>query len=133
MSVVLDTSALLALLNRSDPNHEPVKDILVTEPGHLIIPVGILSEICYLIELRLGHQVFALFFDDLIQENFSLDCGTQDLTDIKRLAERYANLPLGYSDAAVVCCAVRTTQRIVSLDRRDFQVVQRELGFALLP
>jgi predicted nucleic acid-binding protein len=99
----------------------------------LIIPVGIISEICYLIELRLGHQVFALFFDDLIKENFSLDCGTKDLTDIKRLAERYDNLPLGYSDAAVVCCAVRTTQRIVSLDRRDFQVVQRELGLALLP
>lgn len=133
MSLVLDTSAALAFLNRSDPNHGPVKSILVSEPGQLIIPVGILAEIFYLIELRLGQQVFQLFCDDLVQGNFSLDCGTADLPAIKQLAERYSNLPLGFADAAVICCALRTTQRIVSLDRRDFQIVQRELGFALLP
>jgi len=51
LSLVLDTSAALAFLNRSEPNHGPVKSTLVSEPGQLIIPVGILAEIFYLIKL----------------------------------------------------------------------------------
>lgn len=133
MSLVIDTSAVLAFLNRADPNHGVVADILMREPGAVILPVGILSEIFYLIELRLGSKVFALFCDDLVGGNFTLDCGVNDLWEIKTLAGRYDNLPLGFSDAAVICCAMRTARRILSLDRRDFEVVQRELRFELLP
>jgi predicted nucleic acid-binding protein len=133
LSLVLDTSAVLAFLNRSDLGHLAVSEVILQEAGKLIIPVGILSEISYLVDARLGNRVFGLFFDDVVQENFSLDCGLDDLIDVQQLVKRYNDLPLGYADAVVISCAIRTTKRIVSLDRRHFAVVQRELGFELLP
>jgi uncharacterized protein len=102
LSLVLDTSAVLAFLNRSDPNHSVVSEIIVGEVGRLIIPVGILSEIGYLVEARLGSHVLDLFFDDIIKANFSLDCGLDDLVNVQQLVKRYSNLPLGYADAAVI-------------------------------
>jgi uncharacterized protein len=132
LSLVLDTSAVLALLNRSEPHHVAVKGVLLAAPGDLIIPTGILAEIGYLVENRLSHAVFDLFLEDILDGNFTLDCGNNDITRIRHLSARYSNLPLGYADAAVIACAERLTTGIVSLDKRHFEVVQRELGFELL-
>jgi uncharacterized protein len=133
LSLILDTSAVLAFLNRSDLNHAAVRDVILKETGKLIIPVGILSEIGYLVETRLGAHVFDLFLEDITKSNFVLECGLDDIANIRQLIMRYTDLPLGYADAAVITCAARMTKRIVSLDKRDFEVVQRELGFELLP
>ena len=97
------------------------------------MPVGILAEIAYLVETRLGNKVFDAFLRDIEARHFSLDCGLESVGDVRRLAERYADLPLGYADATVITCALKYGGRVVSLDRRDFEVVQRELDFTLLP
>jgi hypothetical protein len=130
--LVLDTSAVLAFLNRSDPNHKAIAKIVMESDG-LLIPVGILAEIAYLVEHRLGSRTLDLFFEDILKANFGLDCGLDDLAEIRQLVKRYDNLPLGYADAAVMTCARRTASGVLSLDRRDFEIVRRELGFVLLP
>ena len=56
-----------------------------------------------------------------------------ELPRVRELVQRYADLPLGFADAAVVACAERTTGRVLTFDRRDFAVVAREGTIQLAP
>lgn len=98
-----------------------------------IVPAGILAEICYLVEARLGHDVLDAFLADLADGTFHLDCGERDLPEIRRLAGRYRDMALGFSDAAVVACAVRSGGLVLTFDRRDFDVVAGEAAISIRP
>ncbi len=132
--ITLDTSGLFALLNRADPDHEPVKKILFEDTGPYLVPAGILAEIAYLVERRLGTEVLEGFILDLESGGFTLHCGEEDLPRIRELVRRYADLPLGLADASVIACAEREGgSRVLTLDRRHFGVVAREGGINPLP
>ena len=131
--ITLDSSALFALLNRADPGHAAVLDVLARDRGPQIVPAGILAKTAYLVETRYGVQVMDRLLGDLETGVFTLDCGERDLGRIRALANRYADLPLGFSDAAVVACAERNGGQVLTLDRRDFGVVAREGTITLLP
>lgn len=62
-----------------------------------------------------------------------LDCGERDLARVRQLLERYGDLRLGSADAFVIACAERNGKRVLTLDRRRFDVVGRELGLEVLP
>jgi uncharacterized protein len=66
-------------------------------------------------------------------ERRTLDCGEQDVPRIRTLVRRYADLPLGFADAAVIACAERYGGRVLTLDLRHFGVVAREGNLTLLP
>ena len=137
--ITLDTSGLFALLNRRDPDHEPVKAALLEDAGPYLVPAGILAEIAYLVERRLGIEVLEVFISDLEAGGFALDCGEEDLPRVWELVRRYADLPLGFADASVVACAERargregTGGKVLTLDRRHFGVVAREGNITPLP
>ena len=132
--IALDTSGLFALLNRADPDHEPVKGVLKEDPGPYLVPAGILAEVAYLVERRLGTEVLEAFVLDLEGGGFSLHCGEEDLARIRELVRRYDDLPLGFADASVVACAERESGgRVLTLDRRHFDVLAREGGITPLP
>jgi predicted nucleic acid-binding protein len=124
--ITLDTSALYALLDRRDPDHVRVLEVLQTDPGPYVVPAGILAELAYLVESRLGCRAMDAVLADLESGAYSLDCGDDDLPRIRNLAQRYESLPLGYADAAVIACAERNGGRVLTLDIRDFGVVARE-------
>jgi len=52
---------------------------------------------------------------------------------VRVLVNRYAGLPLGFADAAVIACAERSGGAVLSLDRRDLGVVAREGRILVLP
>jgi len=131
--IALDTSALFALLNRRDPDHERVRAALLLDRGPYMVPAGILAEIAYLIEQRLGQRVLELFLGDLQDGSYTVDCGAADLDRVAELVKRYADLPLGFSDAAVIACAERCGGRVMTLDLRDFGVVAREGRLHIFP
>jgi predicted nucleic acid-binding protein len=45
----------------------------------------------------------------------------------------HADLPLGFADASVISCAERSGGAVLTLDRRDFDVVAAEGKIALVP
>ncbi|MGH9022933.1 MAG: PIN domain-containing protein, partial [Acidimicrobiia bacterium] len=64
------------------------------------------------------------------------DLTTEDWARVVALVDRYADLPLGLVDAAVIAIAERHgATRIATLDHRDFSVVRpRHVdAFELLP
>jgi predicted nucleic acid-binding protein len=131
--ITLDTSGLLALLNRRDPDHARVRGVLDGDSGPYLVPAGILAEITYMIEQRLGLRTLDLFLQDLESGAYSLDCGQEDLPRIRALITRYADLQLGFADASVVACAERSGGRVLTLDLRDFGVVARGGALQILP
>jgi uncharacterized protein len=131
--ITLDTSGLFALMNRRDPAHQKARKALLADAGPYLVPAGILGEISYLLERRYGIKALDAFLEDLESGTFRLDCGEGDLARVRALANRYADLPLGFADAAVIACAERNGGAVLTLDRRDFGVVAREGRIVLLP
>jgi len=131
--ITIDTSGLLAIINRRDPDHEAAADALRGDRGPYIVPVGILAEITFMLAGRMGGDVLDAFLGDLESGAYSLDCGQGDLSRIRDLVRRYESLPLGFADAAVIACAERSGGRVLTLDRRDFGVVAREGSITMHP
>ena len=109
--ITLDTSALYALLNRRDRAHEAAVQAFENDPGPYLVPAATLGEIAFLVEERLGIQVLDLLLADLESGAYTIDCGEADLGRTRELVARYADLSLGYVDAAVIACAERSGGR----------------------
>ena len=131
--ITLDTSGILAALNRGDPDHTRARKALKSERGPLIVPVGILAEAGYMIEMDLGAAVLRQFLADIVDGSFALDCGESDMSRIVALLERYDDLRLGFADACVIACAERNGGRVLTFDERDFAPVAREGKISLVP
>lgn len=97
------------------------------------MPAGILAEIAYLVERWLGLEVLDALLADLESGALSVECGDEDIARVRELVGRYADLPLGLADAAVIACAERHGGKVLTLDVHDFGVVAREGTIALLP
>jgi len=52
---------------------------------------------------------------------------------IRELVLRYADLELGFTDSGVIACAERNGGKVLTFDRRDFEVVAREGRITILP
>ena len=130
--ITIDTSALLALTNRRDPNHERTVAALEDAVPPYFIPTAILSEIAYMLESRDRTGALLSIVADIESGYFELDCGEANLPRIRKLVQRYADLPLGLADASVIACAERHGGKVLSADR-DIWIVAREGALTVLP
>jgi uncharacterized protein len=124
--LTLDSSGIFAALDRTDRHHAEARDAIAADDGPLLVPMGIMAEIGYMVEERLGHRVLDAFLADLATGAFAAECGEEDLPRARVLVDRYHDLPLGVADALVVACAERHRRRVLSFDFRRFGVVARE-------
>jgi predicted nucleic acid-binding protein len=129
--IVLDTSGILALLDADDPGHSRCVTAVRAARSPLLLPAGILGEVGYLLEAKLGTAAVVDFADELSKRSFVLDCGEHDFARIGELLSRYADLRLGLADASVIACAARRSAPVLTLDFRDFGPVAREGRIAL--
>lgn len=131
--ITLDTSGLVAVLNRRDEHHTSVRGVLERTPRPWFVPATILCETAYLLERRVGPLALDVLLQDLDRGEYTLDCGELDIVRIRTLVQRYADLPLGVVDASVIACAERRNGRVLTLDRRHFGVVACEGRLRLFP
>lgn len=82
---------------------------------------------------RAGVSVLDEFLEDIQTGAYRLECGEDDFGRVRELLERYADLGLSFTDAAVIACAERNGGRVLTFDRRDFDVVAREGSITILP
>jgi uncharacterized protein len=131
--ITLDTSAVIALLDRRDSDHVAVRQAVEADPGPWLVPAGILAEVAFMLQSRFVAGALSAFLADLEHGEYALVCGEEQLPRVRQLVERYADLPLGFSDAAVIACAEEAGGKVATLDRRDFELVGRESSIELLP
>ncbi|HTE84082.1 MAG TPA: PIN domain-containing protein [Dehalococcoidia bacterium] len=121
---VVDAGPLYASVDADDDDHERSAAVLQRADLRLIVPALVVAEVTYLVGRRLGARIESRFLAGLrevsVQSPFS-----EDWERIAELVDRYANFPLGGTDASVVALAERlNTDLVVSLDRRHFGAVQ---------
>lgn len=131
--ITLDTSGILAALNRSDRDHDRARRVLEEERGPRIVPTGILAEAGYVVEADLGPQVLRQFVRDVAAGHFRVDCGSEDLGRIGDLLAQFEDLRIGFADACVVACAERNGGRVLTFDDRDFGPIARAGTISLVP
>lgn len=122
-NVILDTSALVALINRNDPNHSwAVREWMQLKP-----PVwtceAVISETCFLLKRKyLTEVVFEMIEAGAIAIAFNLQ---EESSNIRSLMSRYESVPMSFADA----CLVRMSEQILNsavmtLDS-DFQIYRK--------
>jgi hypothetical protein len=137
MAIIADSGAVYGLYDRRDAWHAALRAAVEKARDLIVIPAPTLGEIDYLLRLRLGNRALLRFLADIQEGAFVVEAVT--LADLRRCAaliERYRDLDLGLSDASVVAVAERlATDRILTVDQRDFRVIRSARGrvFRVLP
>jgi uncharacterized protein len=131
--ITLDTSAVVALVNRSDVRHGDAARALADHGGPTVVPLAILAEVAQVLDDRLGSIATVGFLRGLEQGDSLLDCGDADVPRIRELMARFAEPPLGFTDAAVVACAERNGGQVLTFDRTALEPVAREVPVSLVP
>lgn len=135
--LLVDAGPLVAAAATRDRNHARCVELLTSEPGPLVVPALVITEVAYLLGERIGPHAEAAFARSIAQEEFVVE--PPDPTDWPRIAElteTYSDLPLGLVDASVITAAERFGAiRIATLDHRHFTVVRPRhvASFTLVP
>jgi uncharacterized protein len=137
-AALVDASALVALLDEDDNQHERCVEALkaVREPLATVWPA--LTEAMHLLsdDSRGPEALCDMVHDGVLAV---LDLRAEDMPRVKALMQKYRDQPMDFADAALVCVAERERLvRIVTFDRhfgvyrlpgrRRFTVVPRRGG-----
>jgi uncharacterized protein len=126
MALVLDTGPLLAALDANDPDHRRCASLLEDTREDLLVPALVLAELDYWCLERLDANAWLVFLEDLLEGAYRVEHPSdRDLHRCRELQAQYEDLDLGVVDASIVALAERLgTDRVATLDRRHFSVVQ---------
>ena len=119
---LLDTGPLVALLDRSEPDHERVESFMARlRRARLVTTGAVITEAFYFLsDVREGPAILASFLDASgteVRDAFSAEA----LAAAVRLMSKYANVPMDFPDATLVWIAeLSGTDRILTFDRRGF-------------
>ena len=135
MAVLLDTGVVFAGYDRRDKHHARARELLHAEARELMLPTPTIPEIDYLLDKHLGGAARAACLTSLGDGTFYLvDLPPAGYLRVAELYRRYADLQLGYVDAAVMTIAEHLDiGRIATFDRRHFGAVQLRVPLTLLP
>lgn len=137
MPAIVDTSALLALVQSRDPMHAAVSAAIAAERGSLTVPLTVVVEAAQLIGSRLGATAEAAWLRALVSGPWAIEpSAAPDLERSAQLIDQYREADIGFVDATIVAMAERLgSVRLYTLDRRDFSIVRPRhiAAFELLP
>jgi uncharacterized protein len=133
VALVLDTGVLYAALDESDPDHRACAELVEDAEEQLVIPAPVFVELDYWVRKFSSADVWLAFCEEVetgVYAIYPLDATL--LGAAAKLEVRYADLPLGLVDAAVLgTCETLGEEKVGTLDRRHFGVVKTSAGKSL--
>ena len=122
--VILDTSPLVALIDKGDRFHKWSTEIWKTISLPLLTCESVISEACFLLQKTYGGQeaVISLVKAGVIQISFVL---SEEAEAVGNLMQKYQSIPMSFADA----CLVRMNELILgssllTLDS-DFRIYRK--------
>ena len=114
--VLLDTSCVVALLDRSERQHRQCVEVISRLDEPLLTCEAVIAEACYL--LRDVAQASEAILENVDRGVFLVPYRlTGDAANVKRLMKKYADCPMDFADACLVDMANDfQTGRILTLD-----------------
>jgi predicted nucleic acid-binding protein len=135
VSVLLDTGIVYAYYDRSDDWHKRARAVVQAAARGLVLPAPVIPEVDYLLGQRIGAAGRRAFFAGLVGGHYLVaDVPRQAYPRIAAIDEQFADLSLGFVDAAIVALAerLRITQ-VATTDRRHFAPLAARFSFTVIP
>jgi len=122
-NIILDTSVLVALINRSDPNHAwAVREWTQLKPPVLTCE-AVISETCFLLKRKyLIEAVFEIIEVGAIAIAFNLQ---EEISNIRVLMGRYESVPMSFADACLVRMSEQISNSAVMTLDSDFKIYRK--------
>ncbi|HEV3321272.1 MAG TPA: PIN domain-containing protein [Solirubrobacteraceae bacterium] len=126
MALVLDTGVVLAAIEPRDDYHITCSRLLESTREDRIVPAPTLVEIEYLLDRTPQVETFVRFLDDCRRSAFQIEeLETADYARVGELLATYADLRVGFVDAAVLAVVERLREpKLATLDHRHFSVMR---------
>ena len=122
VDTLIDTGAILAVLDRSDPWHHPCVSALRQLRFPLLTSEAVLTETFHMVGSSSKQSEAAWQF----VRSGAISLGTiehSELPEIHALMSRYSDLPMDFADATLVHLAKRESLRhILTIDQTDFSI-----------
>ena len=135
MIAILDTGPWVALIDRSESRHTECVQWLKNFSGTLYSTEAVLTEVLYILNFSITARCAALdFVLESVVEIVPSSAGS--LKKTKNLMKKYADMPMDFADATIVCLAAETgMQNIVTFDSKDFAIYRlpRKKSFTIIP
>lgn len=131
---LIDTGAILALLDRNDRWHRPCAEAFAGLPLPLATSAAVLAELFHLLD---GPHDFAAAWGFLRSGAVTvLPVGDEDLPSLEALMDRYKDRPMDFADATLVHLARREgLTTIFTVDHNDFETyrIEGKRQFRIVP
>lgn len=136
--IVIDTSVVLAFMDRRDSDHAPVRAWMEDTDEELCTTPLVLAELDHLVLKHGGTAAAKALREDFKRGAYLVEWWPTALQDTIAAAQRYESMELGLADASLLALASRlNTTRIATLDERHFRTVRpltgRARNFTILP
>jgi predicted nucleic acid-binding protein len=130
---LIDTGAILALLDRRDRWHRPCAEAFPLLPLPLATSAAVLTELFHLLDDREASAAWGFVQSGAVTV---LPITDQDLPDLEALMERYEDRPMDFADATLVLLARRESlTTIFTVDHDDFETyrIEGKRRFRIVP
>ncbi len=135
--IVLDTSVIYALLDAADARHHQAVAWYSDLTRELVTTPLVLAEVDHLAATRGGPVALQALHADIRQGAYLVEWWPSAGGESAQVADRYADLGIGLTDASLVVLAARVgTTDIATFDERHFRAIVPLVGapaFRLLP
>jgi len=124
--ILLDTSGLLAAIDRSQRQHiDAVAALRKARPPLLLSPF-VLAELDYLLITRVGSEAQQALLAEVGRAAYRLEPFTaDDVALAAKVIDRYETLGIGLADASIVVLAERhQVLEVLTLDHRHFETLR---------
>ena len=132
---MLDTSVVVAFMNRRDDDHGRVVAWMETIGEDLFTTPLVVAEIDHLVSRAGGTDAALAFYDDLASGAYLVEWWPGAVTETVTTAREYRDI--GLADASLISLAARLgTTSVATLDERHFRSsppLTGEPAFTLLP
>lgn len=120
-STPIDAGPLIALFDKSDIYHLPVKKFLKSYKGKLVTTLPVVTEVTHMLSFSVDTQIdFLTWIERGAIEIFDLN--KSHLSRIIELSKKYSNVPMDFADASIIIYSEETGNKdIITIDS-DYQI-----------
>jgi uncharacterized protein len=126
LALVLDTGPIVAALDAGDQHHTICAQLFQLPRERRVTVAPVLVELDHLLTRQVGPDALPALLETVRGGELDvLDLGDKDYVRVQELMRTYADLGVGFVDAAVLAVVERLREpKLATLDHRHFSVMR---------
>jgi len=118
---LIDAGPLIALFDKDDHYHKPIRDFLKSFNGRLITSWAVITEVLHMLDFNVNAQID--FLKWIERDAIEIPVLNKDyISRIIELSEKYCDVPMDFADATLIIISeAEKINDIIAIDS-DFRV-----------